>query len=45
MCPELEPVPAKALHDLKKLSAAIKEHEVDYPDYIVDYKEGARAEH
>ena len=40
MCPELEPVPAKALHDLKKLSAAIKEHEVDYPDYIVDYKKG-----
>lgn len=40
MCPELEPVPAKALHDLKKLSAAIKEHEVDYPDYIVDYSEG-----
>jgi len=40
MCPELEPVPAKALHDLKKLSAAIKDHDIDYPDYIVDYKEG-----
>ena len=40
MCPELEPVPAKALHDPKKLSAAIKEHQLDYPDYIVDYKKG-----
>ena len=40
MCPELEPVPAKALHDLKKLSAAIEAYQVDYPGYIVDYSEG-----
>ena len=40
MCPELAPIPAKELHDLKKLSAAIKKHQVDYPDYIVDYSEG-----
>ena len=40
MCPELEPVPAKALHDLKKLSAAIKTYQLDYPDYIVDYSAG-----
>ena len=40
MCPELKPIPTKELHDLKKLAAAIKTHQVDYPDYIVDYSEG-----
>ena len=37
MCPELEPVPANALHDPKKLTSAIQTHGVDYPDFIVDY--------
>ena len=37
MCPELEPVPAKSLHDPKKLEAAIQEHAVDYPSFVVDY--------
>jgi deoxyribodipyrimidine photo-lyase len=40
MCPELEPIPAKALHDIKKLSAAIQKYDVDYPDFVVDYSEG-----
>ena len=39
-CPELEPVPAAALHDAKKLSAAIEKHGVAYPSYVVDYKLG-----
>ena len=37
MCPELEPVPAKSLHDPKKLEAAIQEHAIDYPSFVVDY--------
>ena len=38
MCPELEPVPAKSLHDPAKLSKAIKELNIDYPDFVVEYK-------
>lgn len=40
LCPELEPVPSSALHDPKKLSAAIEKLNVDYPSLVVDYKEG-----
>lgn len=40
MCPELEPIPAKNLHDLKKLAAAIEKYDVDYPRFVVDYSEG-----
>ena len=40
MCPELEEVPAKALHDGTKLTKAISEFDVDYPSYVVDYKAG-----
>lgn len=40
MCPELNEVPAKSLHDPKKLSAAVKQLRLDYPDYVVDYKAG-----
>lgn len=39
MCPELEDVPSKSIHDLNKLSKAIKETGSEYPTYIVDYKE------
>ena len=38
MCPELEPVPAKSLHDPDKLSKAINQLGVDYPEYVVNYK-------
>jgi len=38
MCPELEEVPSKAIHDLKKLEKALQETEANYPAYIVDYK-------
>ena len=38
MCPELEPVPAKSLHDPDKLSKAINQVGVDYPEYVVNYK-------
>ncbi len=37
MCPELEPVPSAALHDAKKLTAAIKQHNADYPSFVIDY--------
>ena len=37
-CPELEAVPPKALHDEKKLAAAINTHASDYPKYVVNYK-------
>jgi len=37
-CPELQSVPAKQLHDVKKFAAAVTD--LDYPGYIVDYKEG-----
>ncbi len=40
LCPELSPIPPAALHDEKKFSAAIAKHGVDYPTYIVDYKQG-----
>lgn len=40
LCPELTDVPAKSLHDIAKLSKAIKELNLDYPRYIVDYKSG-----
>jgi deoxyribodipyrimidine photo-lyase len=39
MCPELNDVPYKAIHDLKKLEKALNETEADYPRYLVDYKE------
>ena len=38
MCPELETVPAKSLHDPAKLSKAIEQLGIDYPDYVVQYK-------
>jgi len=37
-CPELAEVPANALHDAKKLAAAIDKNRVDYPDSIVENK-------
>lgn len=40
LCPELEPIPAAALHDQKKLTAAIEQHDCDYPAFVVDYKAG-----
>ena len=40
MCPELDAIPAKALHDLSKLTKAIAETGAEYPPYVVDYKEG-----
>ena len=39
MCPELDAVPHQAIHDVNKLSKALKETGTDYPPYIVDYKE------
>ena len=40
MCPELEPVPASALHDPAKLTKAVKDLKIDYPGFVVDYKAG-----
>ena len=40
MCPELDCVPAKSLHDPGKLAAAIKELGVDYPGLVVQYSTG-----
>lgn len=40
MCPELKDIPAKLLHDEKKLAKALADSNADYPDYIVDYKAG-----
>lgn len=40
MCPELEAVPGTALHDPGKLSASIQELNLDYPDFVVEYKHG-----
>ncbi|MDG1873243.1 MAG: deoxyribodipyrimidine photo-lyase [Mariniblastus sp.] len=40
MCPELRRVPSAALHDPKKLSKVIEEKGLEYPDFVVDYKEG-----
>lgn len=38
-CPELKDVPAAALHDPKKLSAALKQTGAKYPSFIVDHKQ------
>ena len=40
VCPELEPINPRSLHDPAKLSAAILEKNVDYPDPVVEYKSG-----
>ena len=40
LCPELESVPSTALHDPGKLSAQIEQQSLDYPQFVVDYKEG-----
>jgi deoxyribodipyrimidine photo-lyase len=40
MCPELKDVPVAALHDPRKLAAAIKEMKIDYPNFIVDHQQG-----
>ena len=40
MCPELESVPAKMLHDKTKLAKALSDRNVDYPTFVVDYKLG-----
>jgi deoxyribodipyrimidine photo-lyase len=40
MCPQLEELPAKALHDEKKLVKAIVTAGAEYPEYVVDYKAG-----
>ena len=40
LCPELKNIPAKALHDEKKLAKAIADSNVDYSEYVVDYKAG-----
>ncbi|MEM7454758.1 MAG: deoxyribodipyrimidine photo-lyase [Planctomycetota bacterium] len=40
LCPELKPVPSKSLHDPGKLKAAVEKHGVDYPSFVVNYKEG-----
>ena len=37
-CPELKSVPATQLHDVNKFAKAASG--LDYPSYIVDYKEG-----
>ena len=36
-CPELSTVPATALHDAGKLTAALG-HGIDYPAFVVDHK-------
>ena len=40
MCPELKKIPPASLHDPAKLSAAIQQLGLDYPEFIVDYKAG-----
>ena len=40
ICPELSDVLKSALHDPKKLTASVKELSLDYPDFVVDHKEG-----
>ena len=40
MCPELNELPPKALHDPDKLSAAIANQGVEYPGLVVGYREG-----
>ena len=39
-CPELDKVPAKSLHDPAKLTQVVKESELNYPEFVVDYKKG-----
>lgn len=39
-CPELDNVPAKSLHDAARLTKSVKELNLDYPVFIVDYKKG-----
>ncbi len=39
-CPELAGVPAGALHDSDKLSAALRTQRIDYPAFVVDHKQG-----
>ena len=38
-CPELVNVPAKALHDAAKLTAALEKFDADYPKFVVDHKQ------
>ena len=40
MCPELDAVKPKSLHDLKKLRESIDDQGLPYPQYVVDYSEG-----
>lgn len=40
LCPELESVPARSLHDPKRLANAIEELEIQYPRYVVEYSAG-----
>lgn len=40
MCPELSELPAGALHDPGKLAAEIQKRGIDYPGFVVDYKQG-----
>ena len=40
MCPELESVPPSKLHDPTKLSQFILANQLDYPQFVVDYKTG-----
>lgn len=42
MCPELDAVPPRSLHDPEKLSSCVTRLNLDYPDYIVDYKAGRK---
>ncbi len=37
-CPELGEVPSAALHDAKKLSIAIADRNLPYPEFLVDHK-------
>ncbi len=39
-CPELSDVTPSALHDAKKLQKEIADRKLDYPTFVVDYKEG-----
>ncbi len=40
MCPELADVPRSALHDPKKLTEAIKNLKIDYPDFVIEHRAG-----
>jgi deoxyribodipyrimidine photo-lyase len=39
-CPELADIPASSLHNEKKLRKAVEEHQIDYPDFLVEHKTG-----